>query len=203
MKNTLLFPIFLSLLFINCSGQNSELTHFTFNKKELKLSDFKETSKISYMPYGDDEETLKQKRLKVFKIEEADKISLLGVKGTLLYIISKKNEIQDYWLRVEGIENVKKLYNQIYKIYPKMTSYQDGTLRFKQFYDNNNVLEVSINDVNPKDVFMDINFTNNYENTSLNMYKNYDAAIDKTLKKIDFKYDSINKKYKIEKIDNE
>ena len=50
---------------------------------------------------------------------------------------------------------------------------------------------------------MDINFTNNYENTSLNMYKNYDAAIDKTLKKIDFKYDSINKKYKIEKIDNE
>lgn len=200
---TVLLSIFLSFLFINCHGQNTELTDFTFNKKELKLTDFKEASKIAYMPYGDSKDDIKRKGLKVFKVEELSKISLLDVKGTLLYVTAKNNKIQDYWLRVEGVENIKKLYNEIYKIYPKMTSYQDGTLRFKQFGNNNEVLEVSIDNVNPKDTFMDIHFTNDYENTSLNMYKNYDAVVDKTLKKIDFKYDSVNKKYKIGKIDNE
>lgn len=199
---TVFLPIFLSLLFTNYNGQNSELTHFTFNKKELKLADFKATSKISYMPYGDDKETLKQKGLKVFKVEEPEKISLLGVKGTSLYITTKKDKIQDYWLRIEGVENVKKLYNEIYKMYPKMISYQDGTLRFKQFSNNNEVLEITINDTMPSDIFMDINFTNDYKNISLNMYKNYDDATDKTLKRIDFKYNSEKGIYQIEKVDN-
>lgn len=198
-KITLIFLLTI-LIFTNCNGQNSELTDFTIDKKELKISNFSEIKKVRYFPYGDEEEKLKEKKLKAYKVLDLNKINFLGIYGTSLYLVAKKDKIQDYWLRIEGIDNVKKLYEKIDSKYPNMTSYNDGTLRFKHFYNDNEVLEITINDLMPSDVFMDILFTNNYENTSCNMFKHYDQNINRKPKKINFKYNSETKTYEIERI---
>lgn len=192
-----------SLIFTNCKGQNSELTNFTIDKIELNISNFNESKQVTYMPYGADKERLRENRLKAYKIIDLKKMYLLGINGTSLYVATKKHKVQDYWLRIEGVENVKNLYEKIYAKYPNMTSYNDGILRFKHFYNPNEVLEITINNIVPSDVFMDVLFTNNYENTSLNMYKNYDQNINKKPKRAKFEYHSETGIYEIKKINNE
>ncbi|WP_447642839.1 MULTISPECIES: hypothetical protein [Chitinophagaceae] len=204
MKQKITFLLILNfLIFTSCKGQNSDLTDFTIDKKELKISNFSEIKKVQNFPYGDEEEELREKKLKAYKVLDLKKINFLGIYGTSLYLVAKKDKIQDYWLRVEGIDNVKKLYEKIDSKYPNMTSYNDGTLRFKHFYNDNEVLEITINDLMPSDVFMDILFTNNYKNTSCNMYKHYDQNINRKPKKVNFKYNSETKAYEIERVNEE
>ena len=189
MKQKITFLLILNfLIFTNCKGQNADLTDFTIDKKELKTSNFNEIKKVQYLPYGDDKEELKEKKLKAYKVLDQKKINFLGINGASLYLVAKKDKIQDYWLRVEGIDNVKKLYEKIDSKYPNMTSYNDGTLRFKHFFNDNEVLEITINDLMPSDIFMDVLYTNNYENTSCNMFKNYDQNINKKPKKFNFNF---------------
>jgi len=184
MKQKITFLLILNfLIFTSCKAQNSDLTDFTIDKREIKISNFSEIKKVRYFPYGDEEEELKEKKLRAYKVLDLNRINLFGINGTSLYLVAKKDKIQDYWLRVEGIDNVKKLYEKIDSIYPSMTSYNDGTLRFKHFYNDNEVL-ITINDLRSSDIFMDILFTNNYENTSCNMFKNYDQNINKNLKNL-------------------
>ena len=201
MKHKIILIFLLTILiFTNCNGQNSELTDLIINKRELKISDFTAIKKVRYFPYGDEEDELIEKKVKAYRVLDLKKANLLGVNGTALYLVAKKGKVQDFWLRIEGIDNVKKLYEKIESKYPDMTSYNDGTLRFKHFYNDNEVLEITINDLMPSDVFMDILFTNNYENTSCNMFKHYDQNINRKPKKINFKYNSETKTYEIERI---
>lgn len=202
-KFILLLLVLNSLIFTNCKGQNSELTNFTIDKIELNISNFNESKQVTYMPYGADKGRLKENRLKAYKIIDLKKMNLLGINGTSLYVATKKDKVQDYWLRIEGVENVKNLYEKIYAKYPNMTSYNDGILRFKHFYNHNEVLEITINNIVPSDVFMDVLFTNNYENTSLNMYKNYDQNINKKPQRAKFEYHSETGTYEIKKTNNE
>lgn len=202
-KFILLLLVLNSLIFTNCKGQNSELTNFTIDKVELNISNFNESKQVAYMPYGADKGRLKENKLKAYKIIDLKKMDLLGINGTSLYVATKKDKVQDYWLRIEGVENVKNLYEKIYAKYPNMTSYNDGILRFKHFYNPNEVLEITINNIVPSDVFMDVLFTNNYENTSLNMYKNYDQNISKKTKRAKFEYHSETGIYEIKKTNKE
>lgn len=198
-----IYLIFTFLLFVNANGQTDVLTSFTIKNNTLKLSDFTNTKKFPHLPYGDDKETISDKKRKVYQIHDIDKIHLLNVKGSLLFIVVNKQQIvQDYWLRIEGVENVKKMYDQLYQLYPKMTSYNDGVLRFKHF-NNNKVLEFTINNIRPSDVFMDLHYTIDYENTSLNMFKNYDANKEQIPQKINFKYNSTEAIYEISKTNDQ